>query len=294
LMGQIIYGNSKEALDVIEAQKKITENSKLSFLCFVLPRLAAFFPSFGVDKRLKGMTQLDKLVSDPQDGTVLNYMAKTSSESEGCLSTAEIKANALYLGKIGTIAIASALTSLVFVLVSYPELQAQIRQEINEVFGIAKVVAGAYDQFKQLQLLTKVIKETLRLYPPFPILPPRVARRHDKIGRFHIPPQTSVVIDVVGYNRNPEYWNDPDAFKPERFDHLPKGLLKEGSLAWGSGPRACISKNVGMMILRASLVSILSKYKITSSNAHVDDVHIVRAFGTLKASPGLAIQLTPP
>jgi len=297
VIGQITFGNSCEAFTVIEAQKAITENNLLSFFRFIMPRLASRLPSlFGMDKLFKGMVELDKLISDPQDGTLLDFLVRGSAEEEEGLKQSEIKSNALAFGMVGIDSTASALTSLVFVLITHPEVQDKVREEIHQIFGSFKIWGGAYEQFKKLRYLTKVIKETLRLYPPFPILVPRITRRPDELGGFHIPAHTSVIVNVAGYNRNPMYWNNPDTFDPERFEskdeHHNHKSLKDIPLTWGGGPRGCIGKRMGMMILRASVVSLLSKYKLISPNIKVDNVRIVRKFGTVKPNPGLSFQVT--
>jgi cytochrome P450 len=138
MIGEITFGSSPEALDVIEAQKMIARSRKLAFLRFVMPRLVVRFPSFfGVKKIFDGMAQLDKLMLHPQEGTLLFNLLKASSGS-CALILSEVKSNTLSFGTFGIDAIASALTSLMFVMVTHHQAQEKIRQEMEQVFDFEK------------------------------------------------------------------------------------------------------------------------------------------------------------
>ncbi|KAK9152021.1 hypothetical protein Syun_010330 [Stephania yunnanensis] len=100
---------------------------------------------------------------------------------------------------------------------------------------------------EQFLYLMMVVKETLRLHPPAPLLAPRECMNQCKVNGYDISPGTRVMVNVWAIGRNHEYWNDPDEFCPERFDSLIdyKGQHFE-FLPFGSGRRICPGMTMGM------------------------------------------------
>jgi len=233
------------------------------------------------------------LIDHPEEGTLLAMLVQSSAEDDDGLSSREIQSNIVTFGHAGIDAITSALTSIVYMLIKYPEVQTKVRNEIKQVIGEG---TPDYYQLKGLTYLTMVIKETLRLCPPYPVLFPRVAKKADKLAGFYIPAKTTVIVDVVGHNRHPSYWVDPDTFNPERFakgaDESTEKALKQYNLTWGIGPRASVGKKLSMLILRTSIISILGQYDIVGTNAEKANVEIVRSLGTLKPQPDLLVRVS--
>ncbi|KAL6011611.1 hypothetical protein ACLOJK_002059 [Asimina triloba] len=101
----------------------------------------------------------------------------------------------------------------------------------------------------QLQYLKLVIKETLRMHPPVPLLVPRECREAAvQIDGYDIPINTRVMINVWAIGRDPQYWEDPEIFRPERFEGSPidyKGNDFE-FVPFGSGRRMCPGLTLGI------------------------------------------------
>jgi cytochrome P450 len=90
----------------------------------------------------------------------------------------------------------------------------------------------------RLKVLRAAIEEAMRLYPPVWIVTRR-ARAADRIGDCEVAPGTDVLISVYTLQRHPRFWDEPEAFRPQRF--LPGAGALHGSayLPFGVGPRAC-------------------------------------------------------
>ena len=73
----------------------------------------------------------------------------------------------------------------------------------------------------ELQYLSNVIKESLRLHPPASAFG-RTPQQHDTLGGYHIPSNSHILIGIEAIQRSEKHWADPEAFKPERFENLSK------------------------------------------------------------------------
>lgn len=132
-MGRVMYGTSADAEKAILAHKFFTENST-SFMRFVLPMLGRVAPGlFGLSYLQEGTDALQKLASNPEEGTLLSLLVQSAAKDEAGMSIREIKSNIIALGYMGIEATASALSSFVFVLIKNPDIQDKIRAEIHQV-----------------------------------------------------------------------------------------------------------------------------------------------------------------
>jgi cytochrome P450 len=113
-----------------------------------------------------------------------------------------------------------------------------------------------------------VIKETLRLHPPVP-LSTRESREACKIKEFDIPEKTAVAINQYAIMRDPELWDSPDEFRPERFLVSPKerddSELDQNEskgqnfqyVPFGSGRRRCPGSNLATILLNTSIAAMV-------------------------------------
>ncbi|KAJ1275069.1 hypothetical protein BS78_05G107800 [Paspalum vaginatum] len=142
-------------------------------------------------------------------------------------------------------------------LVRSPAMMAKAQDEVREAFKGKRTITE--DDLKVLSYLKLVIKETLRLHPPVPLMLPRKCRETCKIMGYDIPKGTVVFVNVWAICRNPKYWDDPEEFRPERFEDCNldyKGTNYE-FLPFGSGRRICPGINIGLANIDLALASLL-------------------------------------
>lgn len=93
----------------------------------------------------------------------------------------------------------------------------------------------------ELNYLMSVIKESLRLHPPSPLLVPRECRERCEMGGYVIPKGTKVIVNAWAIARDPEQWRDVERFEPERFED--ENIDYRGTdfnyIPFGSGRRIC-------------------------------------------------------
>ncbi|AEE76337.1 Cytochrome P450 705A22 [Arabidopsis thaliana] len=133
----------------------------------------------------------------------------------------------------------------------------RMREEIDSVVGKSRLIQET--DLPNLPYLHAVIKEALRLHPPGPLLP-REFQQGCKIGGFYIPEKTTLLINAYVVMRDPNVWEDPEEFKPERFlassrsgqeDERREQALK--FLPFGSGRRGCPGSNLAYMIVGSAI-----------------------------------------
>jgi cytochrome P450 len=99
-------------------------------------------------------------------------------------------------------------------LLNHPEAFHKVRNEIESVTQNVRLVEES--DIPNMPYLQAVVKETLRLYPPGPVTT-RECNQDCKINGFDIPAKTAVAINLYAIMRDPEIWEDPNEFHPERF-----------------------------------------------------------------------------
>lgn len=152
---------------------------------------------------------------------------------------------------------ANALTWALYLLAQHPQVQTKIREELDQV---APNRAPTFEELRQLPYLTNVINETMRLYPPAWITD-RVALEDDEVNGRSIPKGTIVTIFIHGLHHSPQLWDDPEAFRPERFEQLPPDQHSFAFLPFGGGPRLCIGNNFAMMEMQLVLAAWLRRFR---------------------------------
>ncbi|KAH1239636.1 Cytochrome P450 71D11 [Glycine max] len=100
-------------------------------------------------------------------------------------------------------------------MIKDPRVMKKAQAEVREVFGMN----GRVDEncINELQYLKLIVKETLRLHPPAPLLLPRECGQTCEIHGYHIPAKTKVIVNAWAIGRDPKYWTESERFYPERF-----------------------------------------------------------------------------
>jgi cytochrome P450 len=134
--------------------------------------------------------------------------------------------------------------------------QAEIRQALK---GKKKI----YEKdLQNLTYLKSVIKETLRLHPPGPLLLPRKCGEPSEIDGYEIPIKTKVIINAWAIGRDPAYWDDAESFIPERFVGSSidfKGTYFE-YIPFGVGRRMCPGILFGLANIELLLAQLLYQF----------------------------------
>ncbi|XP_050228539.1 cytochrome P450 76A1-like [Mercurialis annua] len=148
---------------------------------------------------------------------------------------------------------------------------------------------------ENLPYLMAIIKETLRLHPPTPLLVPHMAMESCNMLGFDIPKNTQILVNVWAIGRDPKTWEDPLLFRPERFLE-PNMADYKGSyfqyLPFGSGRRMCPAVPLASRLLPFALGSVVHSFDWVLDGIKPENVDMsemveltLRKFIPLKAIP---------
>lgn len=158
---------------------------------------------------------------------------------------------------------ASVLTWLFFICAQRPTLVAQMRKEIDGVIGDEDV---AFEHMRQLPLLKAVFREALRLYPPITFMP-RVAMEATTVGPRKLAKGALVMISPWTLHRHRDYWDDPHAFKAERFLPENESKLREGAyIPFGQGPHTCVGAGFAQTESLLIIAELLRRFDFEALN----------------------------
>lgn len=172
----------------------------------------------------------------------------------GKLSDTEIKALLLNMFTAGTDTSSSTVEWAMAELIRHPNIMAQVRKELDSVVGRDRLVSDL--DLPNLTYFQAVIKETFRLHPSTPLSLPRMASDSCDINGYHIPKGATLLVNVWAISRDPNEWNNPLEFRPERF--LPGGERPNADvrgndfevIPFGAGRRICAGMSLGLRMVQ--------------------------------------------
>ncbi|CAA2966522.1 premnaspirodiene oxygenase-like [Olea europaea subsp. europaea] len=141
-------------------------------------------------------------------------------------------------------------------LMRNPRVMAKAQAEIREAFkGKKKIEESDVQNLKYLKL---IIKENFRVHPAVTLLP-RACREECEVYGYTIPYKAKVAVNIWALGRDPEYWEEPEIFKPERFENSSVDFLGNNFeyIPFGSGRRFCPGMNFGIANIDVPLAQLL-------------------------------------
>jgi cytochrome P450 len=154
---------------------------------------------------------------------------------------------------------ASALCSIWFMLSQHPKQVLKLRDEINNVLGRRSLT---FDDLDKFDLLDRVIRETLRLYPPVPGIS-REANRDVNIGGYKVRRGSRIVISPWSIHRQEKIFTQANDFIPDRWSDLSQSSNQRK--AWnpfGLGARRCIAEQFAMIEIKIVIATIVREWHV--------------------------------
>ncbi|XP_033217508.1 cytochrome P450 4g15 isoform X1 [Belonocnema kinseyi] len=226
----------------------------------------------------KRLAFLDLLVESAQNGVVLN-----DQEVKEQVDTI------MFEGHDTTAAGSSFFLSM---MGCHPDIQEKVIQELDEIFGDSDRPATFQDTL-EMKYLERCLMETLRMYPPVPIIA-RELKTDLKLvsGDYTVPAGCTVVVATLKLHRQPNIYPNPDVFDPDNF--LPEKTANRHYYAFvpfSAGPRSCVGRKYAMLKLKILLSTILRNFRVQSTVKEAD--FRLQADIILKRAEGFKVKLEP-
>ncbi|GMI84540.1 cytochrome P450, family 81, subfamily K, polypeptide 2 [Hibiscus trionum] len=238
-----------------DAEKMSFQEFRSLFFPSLGTNICDFFPVLkwigfrGIEKGLKEIHRrrdeyLQKLVdgvrskSDREkNSSFIGKLLSLQEEDPNFFTDEIIRSMALIMFIAGTETTAITMEWAMSLLLNHPAAMEKVRAEIVDNVGHEHMLNDS--DLAKLPYLHCVVNETLRLYPPAPVLLPHYSSEDCTVGGYDVPKGTLLIVNVWAIHRDPSLWADPTEFKPERFEARLEE--KEGSkfLPFGLGRRAC-------------------------------------------------------
>lgn len=171
----------------------------------------------------------------------------------------------------GTDTVAILLEWILARMVLHPDIQAKAQAEIDSVFGLSRPVSDS--DVHRLPYLQAIVKETLRMHPPGPLLSwARLAIHDVHVGGHFIPAGTTAMVNMWAIACDESIWSEPNKFNPDRFIDEDINILgSDLRLApFGSGRRVCPGKTMALAAVHLWLAQLLKSFKWLPSGNGVD------------------------
>ncbi|XP_047177195.1 cytochrome P450 705A12-like [Vigna umbellata] len=140
-------------------------------------------------------------------------------------------------------------------LLNHPEAFEKVRKEIELVTENERLVEES--DVGKMPYLRAVVKETLRLHPPAPVMT-RECRQHCKINGFDVAPKTAVAINLYAIMRDPDSWDNPNEFVPERFFLQEEDeRMKFNFVPFGGGRRGCPGTELAFIFINTEVAAMV-------------------------------------
>jgi len=276
---QAVYTSLKEteqrATDVLPLWK-------LTFLAPFIPRQRKALEAVELIRqtteqliaKCKAMVEAEETAStfdedyiNDSDPSVLRFLIASREE----VSSVQLRDDLLSMLVAGHETTGSVLTWTLYLLVTNPETMKKAQEEVDRVLGDDDSPL-TLAKYQELKYTMRCINESMRLYPHPPVLLRRAIVEDKLPGGYTVPAGQDVMISVYNIHHSPDVWDDPEAFKPERFnldDPIPSEQNTDYRyIPFSGGPRKCVGDQFALMEAVVALAVVLKKFDFRLKEDH--------------------------
>nr|XP_009380098.1 PREDICTED: cytochrome P450 81F3 [Musa acuminata subsp. malaccensis] len=183
-------------------------------------------------------------------------MLSLQESDPGTYTDVTIKGLIVELMAAGTDTSAVTIEWAMCLLLIHPEVLHTARAELDARIGQGRMVEE--EDIPNLPYLNCIINETLRLYHAVPLLVPHESSQDCTVGGYDVPCGTMLLTNAWAIHRDPNIWDEPEEFKPERFQ-CEGGKEETGlrMLPFGSGRRKCPGEGLAIRLIGLALAILI-------------------------------------
>jgi cytochrome P450 len=259
-----------------------------------MSRVRLPIPGLEFHRGLEGRKFMQRFLADliPKrragDGPdMLSRLCRAETEQGDRFSDQEILDHMIFLMMAAHDTTTSTLSSMTYELAKNPDWQDRVREE-SRALGSGPL---SLDQLGGLETLGRVLKETLRRYPPLPIIP-RVATERFHFDDYEIPEGTMVVLSPIHTHHMDAWWDDPYRFDPGRFspERAEDERHSHSWIPFGGGPHMCLGFRFAELQVKALMHQLLQRFRVS---VPADYEMPVQQAPISKPRDGLPVRLEP-
>jgi cytochrome P450 len=204
------------------------------------------------------------LAEQPKDLLGALMSARDAETGEG-LSEYQVRSHLMTFMFGGHETVAVGLAWTWWLLSRHPDVLRKLEAEIDQKLNGAR---PTFENTRQLDYLTRVINESLRIRPPVWLMS-RMPTDDDEVGGYRIPAGSQILISSYVSHHHPDFWPNPEGFDPDRW--LPEVVAERPKQAWfpfSGGPHQCIGGYFGLMEMQIVIAMILQRFELEVVPGH--------------------------
>lgn len=258
IVGQMLFGS--DLCPEIDAVMQ-GEESKFGFLMGNIPMMPH---NLNFRRKIRQLNEaIYRIIGERRRGVnadsqdMLNALMKAVDKDSGeVMDDTQLRDEIVTLLFSGFDTTSRTLAWVFHALGEHPHVEARLHDELQTVLGER---APQFGDLRQLTYTQMLVKETMRLFPANPIIG-RQAKDDDEIAGFHIPAGSFITLSPYLAHRDPESWEDPLRFDPERWAPERPEPARFTYYPFGGGARQCIGKGIAMTVIPLAIATIAQRY----------------------------------
>ncbi|XP_071578074.1 cytochrome P450 3A19-like [Temnothorax nylanderi] len=228
-----------------------------------------------IQQRIHELNNSNTKDEDNQNKTFFDIQMEASRKEN--FTREEIHDNVITMLLTASDTTSITMNFVVFMLANFPKIQEKVYEELLEIYGTETIKSTPikYDDLQHMHYLNRVIKETMRIFPPAPIIG-REVTEDLKIGEVTLPKGTNIFIPIIKMHRNKKYWPNPLTFDPDRFlSKEIKNCQSNYYMPFSDGPRKCIGITYAMMSMKVILATLVRTFEFkVNKHIEIDEVKL--------------------
>jgi cytochrome P450 len=295
IVAKVLFGVevSEDAQKVASALNLLMRHT--SGVRMIMPPLLRHVPLPGLIRVKRAVRELDEIVnriigerraSGRDSGDLLSLLIAARDEDGSAMNDRQLRDEIMTFLLAGHETTAVSLSWTWYLLSQHPEVAKKLHEELNGVLGDR---SPQLEDLARLPYTDKVVKESMRLYPPAWSLA-RTAVAEIEIGGYRLPAGANVVMSPWIMHRDPRFFEDPERFDPGRWSSQGTQLLPRFAyFPFGGGPRVCIGASFATMETNLLMASIAKRFLLQLVPGHL----VVPQPGiTLRPRHGMRMKIT--
>ncbi len=213
---------------------------------------------------------------EPRDDLLSRLLHARDEDDGSRMSNKQLRDEAMTLFVAGHETPALALSWTWYLLAQHPEVVSRLVDEVDTVLGDRSPTA---DDVPRLTCTANIIRESMRLFSPAYVVG-REALSDVEVGGYHVPRKTTMLMSQWVVHYDPRFWDEPNAFRPERWEQESEPRAKFAYFPFGGGPRVCIGKTFADLETVLVLARIAQRFRF-----ELKDGQAIQPYATFTLRP---------